>query len=496
MTSLLLSLALACAASLAIETLDPGRVRPVGRRPADLALRFAGYALVTLFWFQFSWRPWLAGTSCVLTVAILVVISRLKRAIIGEPLVFSDFALLRQVPRHPELYYTRPLTDPRMAGPILVALALVAAWYAVEPSVLPREPSVAILALMALPLSLLALVVLSGHGRMAAVLARLFPAPDLAADIARIGLPATIIGYALRWRALRRPEAASFTALPSMDTKDRVLVVVQLESFVDPVRLGGPPLPLMDLIRRRAVQHGRLRVPAHGAYTMRTEHAVLTGRDAADLGFGLFDPYLSHGGDEPTSLARRARAAGFETLFVHPFHRDFFNRGAVVTKLGFERLIMEADFTDAPRIGPYIGDVALAERVLAEVRGRSGPLFLFCVTMENHGPWKPGRLPGIDDPLAQYLTHVAHTGRAVEALVAGLEGLDATLCVFGDHAPALPNCRPGFGGTTTDYAIFRFGAARAAAPRRLDLSADALGHQLRGYLEPEACAPSVALPPS
>ncbi|NEU14790.1 LTA synthase family protein [Methylobacterium sp. BTF04] len=485
--SLVLAVLSAFVLAFATEAVEGRSLRPVSRRPGDIALRLCAYGLLTAFWFQFSWRPWLAASSCVLTVAILTVVSRLKRGIIGEPLVFSDFALLRQVPRHPELYYTRPLTDPRMALPILASLFGVALWYALEPTVLPREPSVAVLALIALPLALLSLAAMAGQGALGRWLAARFPRPALEADVARIGLPATIIAYALRWRegrtvATESPPAALAAQASPDRGPDRIVVVVQLESFVDPVRLGGPALPLMDVIRARATRYGRLRVPAHGAYTMRTEHAVLTGRDANDLGFGSFDPYLTHSGEEPTSLARLARQSGFETVFVHPFHRDFFNRAAVVTRLGFDRLVMEEAFGDAPRIGPYVGDRALAERVLAEVQARSGPLFLFCVTMENHGPWKAGRLPGIDDPRAQYLHHVAHTGSAVEALIAGLTGLPATLCVFGDHAPALPDCRPGFGGTTTDYAILDFGSAGGAPPQAADLSADALGRRLRSVI--------------
>ncbi|MCJ2084143.1 LTA synthase family protein [Methylobacterium sp. J-090] len=467
-----------------MEAFEGRGVRPIGRRPGDLAVRLVAYALLAAFWFVFSWRPWLAAFSCVLTVAILAVVSRLKRGVIGEPLVFSDFALLRQVPRHPELYYTRPLTDPRMAGPILVSFCAVALWYRVEPAALPPEPSVAVVAVIALPLALWTLTRLAGHGSLGRWLAARFPAPALEADVARYGLPATILAYAARWRSLRSPgDWSPPQSCVPLEAPDRVIVVVQLESFVDPVRLGGPALPVMEILRTRATQYGRLRVPAHGAYTMRTEHAVLTGSPPENLGFGVFDPYLAQGGDEPTSLARLARRAGFETVFVHPFHRDFFNRAAVVARLGFSRLVMEEAFAGAPRIGPYVGDVALAERVLAEIRARTAPLFLFCVTMENHGPWKPGRLPGLDDPHAQYLHHVAHTGAAVERLIAGLEGLPATLCVFGDHAPSLPNCRPGFGGTATDYAVLRFGAA-AAAPVRVDLTADALGRQLRA----EVCA--------
>ncbi|MCK2052783.1 alkaline phosphatase family protein [Methylobacterium sp. 37f] len=482
--TLLSSFALAVLLSLAIEAGEGSEARPVSRRPRDLAIRCAGYALVMGFWFQFSWRPWLAAFSCVLTVAILTVISRLKRTLIGEPLVFSDFALLQQVPRHPELYYTQPLTDPRMAVPIVVSLGLVAAWYAIEPTVLPAEPSVAIIAILALPLVLISAVAFAGEGAMAAALARLFPVPALETDVARYGLPATLIGYALRWRTDRRTELAARLPVARTRADVPVVVVMQLESFVDPDRLGGPALPLMDLIRTRATQYGRLRVPAHGAYTMRTEHAVLTGSDAEDLGFGVYDPYLTHGGREPTSLSLRARDAGFETVFVHPFHRDFFNRAEVVTRLGFDRLIMEDAFGTAARIGPYVSDAAMVERVLSEIRARTGPLFLFGITMENHGPWKPGRLPGIDDPLDQYLTHVGHTGSAMETLIAGLAEVPATLCFFGDHAPALPSSRPGFGGTATDYAIFEFGEPPAGTePVRRDLTAAALGRQLRDSLE-------------
>ena len=533
---ILTALVIALALSLAIEAFDGRGVRPIGRRPGDLAVRLCAYALLAAFWFAFSWRPWLAAFSCVLTVAILALVSRLKRGVIGEPLVFSDFALLRQVPRHPELYYTRPLTDPRMAGPILASFFAVALWYGIEPAALPHEPSVAVLAVFALPLALWTLARMAGHGALGRRLAARFPVPALEADIARYGLPATILAYAARWRSQRAdalpsseppmtadplrashgrhgphaemsPPADMATpptrapGNPTAGAPDRVVVVVQLESFVDPVRLGGPPLPLMEILRARATRYGRLRVPAHGAYTMRTEHAVLTGRDAEDLGFGLFDPYLTHGGAEPTSLAGLARRTGFETVFVHPFHRDFFNRAAVVRRLGFDRLVMEEAFAGAPRVGPYVGDIPLAERVLSEVAARRTPLFLFCVTMENHGPWKPGRLPGLDDPHAQYLHHVAHTGAAVERLIAGLEGLPATLCVFGDHAPSLPGCRPGFGGTATDYAVLHFGGTVPATPIRVDLTADALGRQLRAEVSggpsvAPSVARSVAMPPS
>ena len=42
-----------------------------------------------------------------------------------------------------------------------------------------------------------------------------------------------------------------------------------------------------------------------------------------------------------------------------------------------------------------------------------------------------------------------------------------------------------FGGTATEYALFRFGRPEPEPPRRVDLSADALGRALRGALARE-----------
>jgi len=485
LTTFLTATVIALGLCLALEVLAGDSVTRARLAPRDLALRLLGYMLILLFWFEFSWRPWLAGLTCVTTVAILIIVSRAKRSVIGEPLLFSDFALLPQVPRHPQLYYIPPLWDPRISVPAILTLAATILWYRTEPSVLPAATLPGLAAVIGLPLGLALLVWAAPRPPLVRLIARWFPQPDLEGDVARVGLPASLLGYTARAMAGSEPVPA-VPVLP-LCRGDDVVVVIQLESFIDPERLGGPPLPAMELFRTQAAQYGRLRVPAHGAYTMRSEHAVLTGRPPDVLGFGRYDPYTARSGDEPTSLARLARARGYETLFLHPFHRDFFRRAQVMEAFGFTDLVMGESFADAPRVGPYVGDVALGERLLAEVRARRRPLLVFCVTMENHGPWKPGRLPGIDDPEAQYLHHVAHTGRMVQNVAAELEALarargeTVTLCVFGDHAPSLPSCKPGFGERATDYALFRFGHAEVP-PQRVDLAADALGLAVRGAL--------------
>ena len=478
----LVPLILSVVAALAVEATSPPR--PISLRRGDLAIRLVIYAAITVFWFMFSWRPWLAGTTCAASLVMTTTINRLKMKVIGEPVVFSDIALLRQVPQHPELYYALPLSDVRSISLMLTGLALAVLWYLTEPALLPNDLATASLAIVALPLALVTLILAGRLSPARAWFARRFPKPDLDEDVRRYGIIATMVAYAFRrdTEARTPPPAVSETG-PNSQTGDEVFLVLQLESFLDPTRLGLPPLPLIERIRRDSVQYGRLRVSAHGAYTMRSEHAVLTGRSPEDLGFGAFDPYLAYGGREPSSLARFASRVGYATTFVHPYHRDFFHRAEVISELGFERLLMHEAFVAAPRVGPYVSDIALAERILAEIRERARPLFLFAVTMENHGPWKEGRLPGIGEPLTQYAHHVVNTGRAVEMVIEALRGTRATLCVFGDHPPSLPASRPGPDVPQTDYAIFAFGRdGGAATPRRIDLSAPQLGLTLRAAL--------------
>lgn len=64
-------------------------------------------------------------------------------------------------------------------------------------------------------------------------------------------------------------------------------MIVQCESFTDPVTLFGDPalaLPGLERARAMAWQSGRLLVSGFGAYTMRTEYGVLFGLPEEQLG--------------------------------------------------------------------------------------------------------------------------------------------------------------------------------------------------------------------
>lgn len=443
-----------------------------------------------------SWgRPLLGAVSAFVTVAVTTAVSHRKRQLVGEPLNFSDFGLLRMIVRHPDLYYMGFMARPPFLLVAAAFLGLLGFCLWAEPAYgfLSGPTSVIAIAFVA------ALVVVAWRiapvPGVAEPLRRLVPAPDPERHVGRWGLLLTLAIYALRWRAEIERDYA--VASPDGDRADHVdeppldpdrVVVVQFESFLDPARSGLAPIRLPGLAKARelAVLHGPLRVPAHGAFTMRSEHAVLSGLSDAELGFRRFDPYLTTRGPAPDTLAGSLRARGFRTVFLHPFRAGFFGRDRVVPRLGFDRLVFEDGFAGDERIGPYVSDRATARRVLLELQA-PGRAFVCAVTMENHGPWGPGRFPDESDPTRQYLGHLAGSDAAIDVLLDGLSALPGTtlLCLYGDHPPILPGVVPS-AEPETDYAVLLVGAPPSISRPPRPMRADQLGRTLRRLAGPPA----------
>ncbi|NNM73573.1 LTA synthase family protein [Enterovirga aerilata] len=478
-----LSCLAAFAASAAVERLAVLKGAPAPSA-TSLPARLAVFAALYLFWLGVWGRPLLAGLAGLVTVAVLAAISIRKRQLVGEPLAFSDFGLIEMIVRHPDLYYTDFLLRPPFLVAAALFLAALAAWLWLEPAYTVLSPAGSLFAVAAVIGGIALLWRAASGGPVARWLARLLPHPDPERHLGRWGLLLTLAAYALRWRGqiaapFPVPSEAEGAAAP-LDPD--LVIVIQFESFLDPVRFGlsDAALPALARARERALFHGALRVPACGAFTMRTEHAVLTGLSDADLGFRAFDPYLARSGPAPVSLAHRLKERGFRTVFIHPFRAGFFGRHKVVPRLGFDRLVFEEGFGSAERFGPYVSDRAMVETILAEADEGAGRTLITAITMENHGPWGAGRLADEPDPTRQYLRHLRNADAAIGLLIEGLSRRRARtlLCIFGDHPPILPGLQPSR-EAETDYAVLLFDGGPPAGPGEArPMTADGLGRLL------------------
>lgn len=495
MIALALAFALSFVVSVALESRPPS-LKPLAMPGRALALRLALHLALFAAAFALSWRPWHAGFVAVATAFLFGAGSAMKARILGESVVFSDFALVKLAMRHPRLYYAERLAEPRALAVFAVIAVATAVWFAIEPPIFPANLPSGGWALLTLPALVSAAAVLALRSEAAARAARalLGERPQLEEDVARFGLGGAMTLHWLAWRRQERPSAAARAAIESAPVLRRgegpnVVIAIQCESFVDVAARGasGPELAAYRALAREALAFGRCRVAAEGAYTMRAEFGFLTAIPHEALGFDVFDPYLVAEPYAEASIGRRMKAAGRRTVFLHPYDRRFFARDELMPKLGFDRFVDQSAFANADRFGPYVGDEAVAEAILAEIEAARGePLFLFAVTIENHGPWGPGRLAGIDDPAAQYGRHLQNSDRMIGRLAEALRGRPGggLLCVYGDHAPARTILPELTDRRAADYLLWdsRAAGARddasAEAPARLDLDVDEIGRLL------------------
>jgi hypothetical protein len=168
------------------------RPRPVGaRRGVGVML----HALVmTVAFGGFLTLAGNAEVSAVLVcalMAVLTVASNAKHKMLGEPLVFSDLALLAAVVRHPRFYFTAISVQQRVLMALGAVAALVALLFLISLDASPHLTGAGIL--------------LSASGGLWLALRSgwvdgVMRVPDLERDLQRFGLVATLLMYWRRWR--------------------------------------------------------------------------------------------------------------------------------------------------------------------------------------------------------------------------------------------------------------------------------------------------------
>lgn len=403
-------------------------------------------------------NPAVSAGLAIALIGLFTMISNAKRAMLGEALVFSDLALLGAVFRHPQFYFSALTSGQKallaFAAPIMPLLL----WASYMPD--PRYHLAGLAFLGSAVIALRVCLALPPWHRLAQV-------PDSEADVARHGLIPTVLLYWLRWRA--SADQAPPCAVQTKPAHNELLIIVQCESFADPVDLFGDQatrLPALDRARAQAWQHGRLLVAGFGAYTMRSEYGVLFGRSEAELGFRRFDPFLTAAAEGGFALPSRLAPAGWRSVFVHPHDMRFYNRQEIMQAAGFAELVGEDRFAPPGEgEGRYISDAAIADEIGAIAGHSQGPTMIYAVTIENHGPWKAAERDS--DLRQEYLRLLAKGDAMLANLMTRISGMKrpATLVFFGDHRPSIPGEVVPGGERHTPYVILRF---------------DGQGHTLRG----------------
>lgn len=259
-------------------------------------------------------------------------------------------------------------------------------------------------------------------------------------------------------------EKASDAAITNPDHDDTAntesphIIVIMNESFSDLAVLHDfetnedymPYIHSLQKQNRSNVITGNLFVSVVGGNTANSEYEFLTGNTMAFLPPGSV-PYQQYIFDDITSLASLFAENGYRTTGLHPYSAAGWNREKVYPWLGFQNTCFRNSFYPSRIIRKYISDETAFNKLsnLYEAKEEGDKLFLFEVTMQNHGGYSeifddfPIQVELTDIQTSSskatenYLTLVQESDRAFEELISYFEEVDepVVIVMFGDHQP-------------------------------------------------------------
>lgn len=232
------------------------------------------------------------------------------------------------------------------------------------------------------------------------------------------------------------------------------LIVVMNEAFSDLSVLGEfetnkDYMPFFHRLQQgmENTVTGMLNVSVCGGNTANTEFEFLTGNTMAFLPQGSI-PYQQYIKGELPTLADELRNLGYQTVATHPYHAEGWQRDTVYPWMGFSESIFIEEYSREYQVRKYISDEGCVDKIihLYEEKEEKKPLFVFNVTMQNHGGYKEAysnfvpeiKVQDADNfSVEQYLSLLERSDRSLEKLLRYFSKVDEKTVVvfFGDHQP-------------------------------------------------------------
>lgn len=236
------------------------------------------------------------------------------------------------------------------------------------------------------------------------------------------------------------------------------IIVIMDESFSDLSVLGIEPstnqevTPFIDSLQENTVK-GQMAVSVIGGGTSLSEYEAITGNTHLFLQ-NTSSSYQQYVNQESYSVVADLKNEGYKCVGMHPYYANGWNRSSVYDYFGFDETYFLEDFPQKNMIRDYISDQEMFEKVIEEYEKNKNEnnqsLFLFGVTMQNHGGYTYDdadfeysiTLEGYENEYKdaeQYLSLLYETDKAVEYLISYFEKEDREVIVvfFGDHQPSL-----------------------------------------------------------
>lgn len=233
------------------------------------------------------------------------------------------------------------------------------------------------------------------------------------------------------------------------------IFVVMNEAFSDLSVIGNintdkEVTPFISSLKENTIK-GYALTSIYGGNTCNSEYEFLTGNSMAWLSPNAI-PYQQYLNTPSYSMARYLKNQyDYKCIAMHPYLSSGWNRPTAYSNLGFDKSLFIEDFPQKDYVREYISDSEMYGEVINLYEAHiNNPLFLMCVSMQNHGDYrytgknfeKTISLVGYDNDypdVEQYLSLIHETDKATKKLITYFEDAKDKVVVvfFGDHQPIL-----------------------------------------------------------
>ena len=240
------------------------------------------------------------------------------------------------------------------------------------------------------------------------------------------------------------------------------ILVVMNESLSDLSVVGNfktnvDYMPFIRSLKENTVR-GQLLVSPFGGYTCNSEFEFLTGMTMGLLPQGSA-PYLQYlTTPQPNSICGHLKSMGYENIALHPYYARGWNREKVYGLMGFDKFISMENMGDYQNrnefeyIRCYLSDRTSYSAAINQFvkKKKDKPMFVFNITMQNHGGYKYNLgtwkdtvsildMKGEYTEAEQYLSLVRESDIAFAELIDWFSKWNepTVILMFGDHQPGI-----------------------------------------------------------
>jgi len=249
--------------------------------------------------------------------------------------------------------------------------------------------------------------------------------------------------------------AEKYQLAKETEEKKPHIIVIMNEAFSDlgvhgDIKTNTEVMPFVSSMGENAVS-GYALASVYGGNTANSEFEFLTGNTMAWLSPNMV-PYQRYVQPSAYSMVSYLKSTyQYQCIAMHPYLSSSWNRPTAYANLGFDEAMFLEDFKQEQYVRQYVSDQEMFEMVVETYESKKDqPLFLFGVSMQNHGGYnykganfeQSVSLEGFDGDypeVEQYLSLIRETDRAVEYLISYFQQVDDDVVIvfFGDHQPIL-----------------------------------------------------------